>query len=114
MRGCATRVVTKACGFRLRSCYLTLEPLDHAGDRLAEADAHRGDAVAGVAALQLGDERRGDAGAGRAERVTQGDAPAVRVHVAGVVPLLETGVGQELQDDRRERLVDLDDLDVVP
>ena len=30
-----------------------LEPLDHGRDRLAEADAHAGDAVAGVAAIEL-------------------------------------------------------------
>ena len=40
------------------------------------------------------------------------DAAAVRVDV--VQPLLEAGVVRELQHDRRERLVHLDDGDVVP
>ena len=42
------------------------------------------------------------------------DAAAVRVHVAGLVALVQARVGEELQHDRRERLVHLDHLDVVP
>src|SRR6266849_10406010 len=91
-----------------------LEPFDDAGDGLTEADAHRGDAVARVAALQLGEERRGDAGAGGAERMAERDAAAVRVDVARLVALAERRVLQELEDDRRERLVHLYDPHVVP
>ena len=65
-------------------------------DRLAEADAHAGEAVTRVAPLELRDERRGDPGAGRAERMPERDAAAVRVHVAGLVALLQARVGEEL------------------
>jgi hypothetical protein len=41
--------------------------LDHAGDRLALADAHRRDPVACLAPVELGQQRGGDAGAGRPE-----------------------------------------------
>src|SRR6266480_1069863 len=91
-----------------------LQPLDDAGDRLAEADAHRGDAVTRLASLELGDERRGDARTGRAERMPERDAAAVRVHVAGLPALAELCVLQELEHDRRERLVHLDHRHVVP
>src|SRR5260370_3524202 len=91
-----------------------LDALDDAGNRLAEADAHRGDAVARVATLELGNERRGDAGAGRPERMPERDAAPVRIHIAGLVALAEASVGEELQDDRRECLVHLDHFDVVP
>src|SRR5258705_4020831 len=93
---------------------LLLDALDDAGNRLAEADAHRGDAVPGIAPLELGDERRCDAGSGRAERMAEGDAAAVRVHVAGLIALLQARVGEELEHDGRERLVHLDHVDVVP
>src|SRR5439155_12108275 len=94
--------------------YAGLQALDDAGDRLAEADAHAGDAVAGVAPLELGDERRGDAGAGRAERMPERDAAPVRVHVAGLPALSELRVREELEHDRRERLVHFDHGHVVP
>src|SRR5262249_54799856 len=58
-----------------------LEALDHGGDRLAEADAHRRDAVPRAAPLKLAQERRSHPGAGRAERMAERDAAAVRVDV---------------------------------
>src|SRR5688500_3905352 len=88
------------------------ETLDHGRDRLAEADAHGDDAVALAAALQLAQQRRGHTRAGRSQRVPERDAAAVGVHV--VPPLLEPRVARGLQDDGRERLVDLDDADLVP
>ena len=48
-----------------------LEFFYDAGDGLAEADAHRGDAVPRVATLQLGQEGRGDAGSGCTERMAE-------------------------------------------
>ena len=42
------------------------------------------------------------------------DPAAVRVHIARLVALAEVGVLQELEDDRRERLVHLDHRHVVP
>src|SRR6266545_8012730 len=121
---------TCACGASRRTIALTLpgavtgrsppssthlkrsEALEHACDRLAEADAHRGHAVAGLSALELVDEGRRDARPGGAERVAERDPASAGVHV--VHPLLEPGVADELEDDRRERLVDLDHGDVVP
>jgi hypothetical protein len=44
--------------------------------------------------------------------MSQRDAAAVRVHVLAAI--VEPGVLQELEHDRRERLVDLHDRDVVP
>src|SRR2546421_6431208 len=89
-----------------------LEPLDHCGDRLTEADAHRRDSVTRVAALELTQERRRDPRAGRSERVAERDPAPVRVHV--VHPLLEPYVFRELEHNRRERLVHLDDAYLVP
>ena len=54
------------------------ETLENACDRLALADAHRRDPVARLAAFELVQQRRGDPGAGRAERVPERDAAAVR------------------------------------
>src|SRR5690348_18374488 len=42
------------------------------------------------------------------------DAPAVRIHVARLVALLQAGIREELEDDGGKRLVDLDHLDVIP
>src|SRR5262249_6616937 len=88
------------------------EALDDARDRLAEADAHARDAVALVPPLELVQQRRSHARAGRAEGMAERDAAAVRVDVGAA--FLEPRVVCELQHDRRERLVDLDDRDVVP
>ena len=60
------------------------------------------------------DERGGDPRAGRAERVPERDAAAVRVDVPRLPALVEPGVVEELQDDRCEGLVDLDHGHVVP
>ena len=62
--------------------------LDHSCDRHPEADAHRRDPVASVAALELVDKRRRDPRAGRAKRMPERDAAAVRVDV--VHPLVES------------------------
>src|SRR5262245_5558712 len=46
--------------------------------------------------------------------MTERDGAAVRVHVAGLVALPEGTGREELGNHRREGLVDLDHLDVVP
>src|SRR5579862_2851722 len=81
------------------------EALDDRRVRHAAALAHRLEAVATSAALELVEERRHQAGTRAAERVTEGDRAAVHVHLAhvGVVLLLPR------QHDRGERLVDLDE-----
>ena len=81
-----------------RSC-AGLQALDHAGDRLAEADAHARDPVALAAPLELAQERRRHAGTGRAERMPERDPAAVRVDVVPAV--LEPGVARELERRRR-------------
>src|SRR3954453_22336170 len=91
-----------------------LQPLDNGGDRLAEADAHRRQPVTRVAPLELRDKRGRDPRPGGPERVAERNAAAVRIHVSGVVALLQPRVREELAHDRGERLVDLDHGDVVP
>src|SRR5215211_2308282 len=71
------------------------DALDDHRDGLPKADAHAGDAVAGVAALELVQEGGGYARTGRAERMPERDAAAVRVDV--VPPLLQTRVVHELK-----------------
>src|SRR5437870_5054414 len=75
---------------------------------LAEADAHRREAVAEVALLHLVEQRGEQARARASERVAERDGAAVDVH-AGEVPaqLLRPG-----ERDGGERLVDLDQADV--
>ena len=58
---------------------------------------------------QLVDQRAEDHAAGRAERVAHGDRAAVDVDLLHV----EAHVLDEAQHDRRERLVDLDQVEVV-
>ena len=76
---------------------------------LADADAHGGDAVLAAAAAQLADQGAGEAGAGAAERVAEGDRAAVDVE-----PLLLdaelAGAGEDLGG---EGLVELDQVDLV-
>jgi hypothetical protein len=67
--------------------------LDHRGEALAHADAHRRHAVAAAAAAQLVGERADQAGARAAQRVAQGDRPAV--HVQAVVVEAELAHGGE-------------------
>ena len=60
-------------------------------------------------ALQLVDGLGGEDGAGAAERVTERDGTAVGVHALHVALVREL----PCEHDRRERLVDLDEVDVV-
>ena len=81
---------------------------DH-GHALAAADAHRLEAEGVVRVLQAVEQRGHDAGAGHPERVAEGDRPAVDVELLlgdAEVP----GRGDHLGG---ERLVDLDEVDVV-
>src|SRR5690242_15257082 len=86
-----------------------VQALDH--HRLAHAagHAHRLDAVAAAGGLQAVDERGHDARPGHPERMAEGDRAAERVElVVGDAELLLAG-----HDLRGERLVDLDDVDLV-
>src|SRR4029079_10907169 len=78
-----------------------LQALDDGGVGHAAAFAHRLEAVPAAGALELVEQRRHQAGARCAERVTERNGAAVRVHLrhVRVVFLLPR------QHDRRERLV---------
>ena len=73
--------VTIATRPSARSCR---HPLEHRGQALAAADAHRLQAVAGLAAVHLAQQRGEDPAAGRADRVAEGDARAVDVDAVEV------------------------------
>ena len=81
--------------------------LSHA---LAAADAHGLHAEGLVRLLEVVDQGGHDAGAGHAERVTEGDGAAVDVHLRVEVDAQVTGRADDLAG---ERLVDLDEVDVV-
>src|SRR5438132_2474591 len=59
-------------------------PLEDGGDALADADAHRHQRIAPAGALQLTRGGQRDARARGAERVTDGDGPAVHIDPAVV------------------------------
>src|SRR3954454_16860825 len=78
---------------------------------LAHADAERGDAPAPAAASELVGGAGEHAHAGRAERMAQRDRSAVGLDPLGIETFPLADVGQAL---RRERLVELDHVDVLP
>src|SRR5712692_9222200 len=105
LRAMRSNIVRTAAGSRSE---MSLDPLPDGGDALADPDAHRGQAVLGVAVCHLAHERTDQAGAAAAEWVAQGDRTAVDID-----PLLI----QPEQPHARERLrgeglVELDDADV--
>src|SRR3954451_1544991 len=79
------------------------------GQTLADPDAEGGDAELAAAALQLADQGAGEAGAGAAEWVAEGDRAAVDVEPLFVDPELP-GAGEDLGG---EGLVQLDQVDLV-
>src|SRR5919107_4411347 len=85
------------------------DDLDDGGDAHAAADAERGEAAAQVATLELVDERAEDHRAGGAERVTHGDRAAVDVGDL----VADVQVAHEAHRDGGERLVDLEQVDVL-
>src|SRR6476619_3245409 len=91
-----------------------LQTLENPRDRLTLTDTHRRDPKPGATTFQLVQQRRGDPGAGRTERVPERDATTVGIDVTRLPTLVQPRVGEELQDDRGERFVDLDQGDVVP
>ena len=100
----------------IRRTRLTLMPslapttaLDDDGDALPAADARRADGELLATTAQLVDEVRRDARARRAERVAERDRAAVDVGPLAVEAELLLD-GEVL---RRERLVDLDEIDVA-
>src|SRR4051812_3565828 len=86
-----------------------LDTLEHHPRSEAAAAAHRDQRRLAVGALELVHRLGDEHGAGRAERMAERDRPSVRVHAIDVGP--ELALPRE--HDRGERLVDLDDVDVV-
>src|SRR5690349_2643213 len=69
--------ITAICSMLM--CQAPSDALEDHGDALATADAHGGQGVAALDALQLMDGLGGDDRAGGAHRVTQGNARTVGV-----------------------------------
>ena len=90
-------------------CSHRSDPFDDRAGRERAAGAHGDQRGLAVAALQLVEGGRDQAGAGRADGVSQRDGAAVDVHLVhvGVVNL------RPAQHDRGEGLVDLDQVDVA-
>src|SRR5262245_34919812 len=87
----------------------SLDALDQRARAEPAAATHRHEADLLVGALELVQQRRDQAGAGRAERVPERDRAAVHIDAVHVgLQLAPPG-----RDDRREGLVDLDQIDVV-
>src|ERR671910_680079 len=85
------------------------EPFDDGDVGLASALAHRLQAPAPAGALELIEQRGHEPGAGGAQRVPEGDGAAVDVDLGRV----GAGLAPPGDHDRGERLVDLDEVDVV-
>src|SRR3954465_7030605 len=90
---------------RCRASY----PLDDGGDAHPAADAQGREAVPQVSALELVEQRAEDHRAGGPEGMTHGDGAAVDVDL--LVGQVE--VSHEPHGDRRERLVDLVEVDAI-
>src|SRR5829696_2047320 len=83
--------------------------LDQERVALAAAGADRGEAEAAAVAAQVVHHRPDDPAAGGADRMAERDRAAVHVHLL----LVRAQKPRRVPRDRRERLVDLDALDVV-
>src|SRR5215211_1552705 len=85
------------------------EPLDERARAQAAAAAHGHEADLPVGALELVQQRGDQARPGRAERVTERNGATIHVDAIPIRVELPAPGG----DDRRERLVDLDEIDVA-
>ena len=102
----STSVAPKLSSWRLRAI---VHPLHDRRDPLADADAHRREAVAAAGPAQLVDQHRDQAAAAHPERMAERDRAAVDVDLGRVEPELVDA------DERlgRERLVELDEVEVL-
>src|SRR4051812_32188866 len=104
------RTASSASSLRRRPLMTTaLDALDDRARPEPTTAAHRHEADRLVGALELVQQRRDEARARGAERVPERDRAAVHVHAVHVRVELAAPGG----DDRREGLVDLDEVDVV-
>src|SRR2546428_1248017 len=88
------------------------EALDDGGVGHATALAHRLEAVAGAAALQLVQHRGHELGPGRSQRVADRDGATVRVDVVVEPLFVDAELSLPRQHDRGEGFVDLHHVDV--
>src|SRR5262245_19039545 len=88
---------------------LAVYPVDDRPDALANADAHRREAITSSAPPQLVDKRRQDPRTRAAERVAERDRAAVDVDASAVEVLLTDA----LQRLGAERLIQLDEVHVA-
>src|SRR5262245_64681569 len=88
---------------------ILLEALEDGDVGLAAALAHRLEAVPAAGAVELVEQRGHETRARRAEWMAERDRAAVHVHLGEV----EAGLLLPREHDRRKRLVDLDQVDVV-
>src|SRR5690554_4829454 len=84
------------------------DALDQGGDTHTATNAQGDNGAACVAAFQFVDDGANEHRARRAEGVTHGDGAAVHVELL----VGDAEVALELEHDRRERLVDLEEVDV--
>src|SRR5690349_2399153 len=88
-----------------------LHPFERQRDSLSDADAHGGQRELAAGPLELFGRRHREARAGHAQRVPERDRAAVRVHLRRVVR--EPQLAQDGESLGRERLVQLDDVEVA-
>src|SRR3546814_7114766 len=85
------------------------------GEALPAADAHGLQAVAGSTTAQFAEHRGGDAGAGDADRMAEGDTRAIDVELVEAAVLLAPAPRlEQRQHLGGEGLVELDQVEVVP
>src|SRR3546814_17519345 len=85
------------------------------GEALPAADAHGLQAVAGSTTAQFAEHRGGDAGAGDADRMAEGDTRAIDVELVEAAVLLAPAPRlEQRQHLAGDGLVELDQVEVVP
>src|SRR5690606_12294939 len=104
----ATDLVSRARARETRSSTSGLRDTHDQRVALAAATAEGGGADATTTALEFEGEREHDAGTAHAERVTHGDGTTVDVDDLGI----DTELARRRDADGRERLVDLDEVEV--
>src|SRR5215218_10210469 len=108
----ALRIVSSARCLRISIVNTLIERSDRfedGGQTLADTDAEGRDPILAAAALQLADQGAGEAGAGAAERVAEGDRAAVDVEAL----LLDPELASAGEDLRGEGLAQLDQVELV-
>src|ERR1700688_795883 len=90
-------------------CFSCRLPFHAHGDAHAAADAQRGETLLGVALLHFVKQRHQDAGAGRADRMADGDGAAIDIDLAGI----PAEILVHRASLRREGLVGFDKIEIA-